>query len=90
MWTAGRDPRVWKDPETIDPTRFLDSDGDFDKKKAVDSLAFGGGKRRCTGEQLGRLERFTFFTRMMQRCRFETVSGREYSMDGVYSFNMEL
>ena len=44
--TMQKDPRVWRDPDTFDPSRFLVEDEDDPKKVRADMLhlaSFGGG-----------------------------------------------
>nr|AYV88868.1 cytochrome P450 oxidase CYP78A230 [Polygala tenuifolia] len=56
MWAITHDPRVWKDPLTFKPERFLVSDGgtDVDVRGGDLRLApFGAGRRVCPGKNLG-------------------------------------
>ena len=89
MWAVGRDERYWKDPNSFNPDRFLDSEGKFEKLKAVESLSFGGGKRRCVGEQLGKIQTFLTFTRLLQKCNFSKVPGEIYTFEAVYSLILD-
>jgi len=89
MWSVGRDPDVWRDPDTFDPTRFLDEDGMLNKTKAEDIFAFGAGKRRCLGELLARVESFILFAMMMQNVRLEKAPGVEYSLKGKFGLSLD-
>ena len=89
MYAVGRDPSVWQDADTFDPTRFFDADGKVDKSKGEDIFAFGGGKRRCLGEFVARQEAFVFFTMMFQRLRFEKVPGVNYDLNGKFGLAIE-
>ncbi|KAL3527830.1 hypothetical protein ACH5RR_012486 [Cinchona calisaya] len=52
VWTIGRDPNAWSDPEKFNPERFVGSDIDF-RGHDFQLLPFGSGRRGCPGIQLG-------------------------------------
>ena len=53
---ANRDPKVWDDPETFDPSR-----------KRMGHLAFGIGGHVCLGQSLARAELRTVFPSLFRR-----------------------
>lgn len=56
MWAITHDPRVWEDPQSFSPERFLASSGgqDVDVRGGDLRLApFGAGRRVCPGRSLG-------------------------------------
>lgn len=55
VWAMGRDPKVWDEPLSFKPDRFLGSNMDF-KGQDFELLPFGSGRRMCPGLPLGSLE----------------------------------
>jgi cytochrome P450 len=53
-WVLHRDERFWDDPEQFRPERFLD--GGRDDRPAYAYFPFGGGPRRCIGQQFAMTE----------------------------------
>ncbi|VDL85191.1 unnamed protein product, partial [Nippostrongylus brasiliensis] len=62
------DESIYPRPELIIPERHL-KDGQYIKDDRI--TAFSVGKRACLGENLARMEVFTFFATLMQKFRFE-------------------
>ena len=54
QWTIHRDDRFWDDPLTFSPDRFT-GDGE-DDRPAFAYFPFGGGPRRCIGQQFALVE----------------------------------
>ncbi|KAJ0248044.1 hypothetical protein HA466_0164120 [Hirschfeldia incana] len=52
VWTIGRDPKRWTDPEDFIPERFEDSSVDF-RGQHFDLLPFGSGRRVCPAMVMG-------------------------------------
>ncbi|PON33578.1 Cytochrome P450, E-class, group I [Parasponia andersonii] len=52
IWTIGRDPNVWTEPEKFFPERFVGSSIDI-RGRDFQLIPFGSGRRGCPGLQLG-------------------------------------
>jgi len=70
-----RNPIAFKDPNTFNPERFLDSSGKYVKNDF--NIPFGIGKRDCLGKSLALTETFLFFASLMQRYHFTTTTNPE-------------
>jgi cytochrome P450 len=60
------DERIFENPKTFDPERFIRNPSLADKV-----VPFGLGKRQCMGESLARLELFMIFVTLFQHFSFE-------------------
>ena len=69
------DPSHWRDPDSFDPTRFLDEEGSFICPATLSFLPFGGGQRGCLGQTLAKIEIFLSLTRVLQQFRLELPPG---------------
>ena len=52
VWTIGRDPILWENPNEFIPERFIGKDIDV-KGQDFELLPFGSGRRMCPGYSLG-------------------------------------
>ncbi|KAJ8383006.1 hypothetical protein SKAU_G00037840 [Synaphobranchus kaupii] len=68
LWSVHRDPTVWKDPDTFNPCRFLNENGQMLRRECF--IPFGIGRRVCMGEQLARMELFLILSGLMQAFTF--------------------
>ncbi|WAR19208.1 CP2J3-like protein [Mya arenaria] len=71
------DPKIWGDPETFRPERFLDDSGNIVRRDEF--MAFMIGKRSCVGESLAQMEMFLFLSALVQRFKFENPPGSKLS-----------
>ena len=65
----------WRDPETFDPTRFLDEDGGFICPSTFSFLPFGAGQRVCVGQVMAKMKIFLFISNVLQRFSFKLSPG---------------
>ncbi|XP_076936520.1 cytochrome P450 84A1-like [Bidens hawaiensis] len=52
-YAVNRDRNAWKDPNTFNPSRFLESGAPDFKGSNYEFIPFGSGRRSCPGMQLG-------------------------------------
>ena len=71
-------PKHWKDPETFDPTRFLDGEQSFICPATFSFIPFGAGPRGCLGQSLAKIEIFLFLAGLLQQFRFEWPPGSSH------------
>uniref|UniRef100_A0A6N2MPF4 Cytochrome P450 n=1 Tax=Salix viminalis TaxID=40686 RepID=A0A6N2MPF4_SALVM len=75
-WSIQRDPKVWDDPLSFKPERFLTG-----KTGAYKLMPFGLGRRSCPGEGLAyRLMTLTLGS-LIQCFEWDTVDGEEINVD---------
>ncbi|KAG8440308.1 hypothetical protein GDO86_006173 [Hymenochirus boettgeri] len=89
QWQVNHDPKLWKDPFTFCPERFLNADGTINKIEMEKVMVFGLGKRRCVGEAIGRMEVFLFLTTMLQQMHFFKHDGEKLDMSSHYGLTMK-
>ena len=73
LYHAMRDPKLFKNPDMFDPTRFIDENGKFVNNENV--IPFGVGKRYCLGQSLAEKEFFIFFTGLLQQFEIRHAPG---------------
>ncbi|XP_014664685.1 PREDICTED: cytochrome P450 2J6-like [Priapulus caudatus] len=66
LYTMQIDEGYWKNPDELNPDRFIDGSGKVIVKP--DSfMPFSLGRRNCIGESLGKMELFLFLTSILQK-----------------------
>jgi len=71
------------EPEKFIPERYLDENGEINKKVAERVIIFSLGKRSCTGETFGRQELFLLFTSIVREFNILPPEGRKAIRDEV-------
>jgi cytochrome P450 len=73
-WLLHRNPKLWDNPATFDPTRFIDGRSDAAQKFAY--LPFGGGPRFCIGANFALMEAVLLLATIVQRFQLHPVEQR--------------
>jgi cytochrome P450 family 2 subfamily U polypeptide 1 len=69
-----RDPKLWKDPDVFDPTRFLDDKGHVISPKNLPKfLPFSTGRRACVGRSLAEVELPFLFANLVHQFEFTSA-----------------
>ncbi|KAM9275339.1 cytochrome P450 1A4-like [Morus bassanus] len=90
QWQVNHDEKLWKDPSTFNPERFLNNAGtEISRTESDKVMAFGLGKRRCIGESIGRWEVFLFLATMLQQLEFSLRPGEEVDITPQYGLTMK-
>ncbi|KAH3697076.1 cytochrome P450 2C31-like [Dreissena polymorpha] len=70
MWYVHHDQKIWGDPWTFRPERFLDNEGNLlpmEHPLRKSWVIFGMGRRHCVGESLARSRMFLYMANMLQK-----------------------
>ncbi|GAB6027576.1 hypothetical protein CHUAL_001815 [Chamberlinius hualienensis] len=79
IWAVHMDPKLWKDPNIFDPSRFIDQSGHVFKPNHF--LPFSTGRRMCIGEVLAKTEIFLFLSSLLHR--FSLTIPEDYSVTDI-------
>jgi len=96
VWNLHRSPHIWEDADVFKPSRFDDAIpaqgpwGGYDGKNSglypnesaynFAYLPFGGGPRKCLGDQFALMEAVIALAMMLRRFEFSTKEGFEPGM----------
>ena len=69
LFTCGRDPKYFPNPETFNPHRWIQ---DKDKAHPFANIPFGFGPRMCYGRRIAELELYLLLVRVLQRFQLST------------------
>ncbi|NWW64438.1 CP1A5 protein, partial [Ifrita kowaldi] len=90
QWQVNHDEKLWKDPETFSPERFLSADGTkVNKEDGEKVLMFGLGKRKCIGETIARWQVFLFLATLLQQLEFSVCQGTKVDMTPLYGLSLK-
>ncbi|XP_067667946.1 cytochrome P450 2J5-like [Haliotis asinina] len=80
LLSVHHDPKLWPNPGTFNPCRFL-KDGKVHRGEYF--MPFSAGPRVCAGETLAKTELFLFFANLLQRFTFRKVEGATLNLEGM-------
>ena len=87
LYNVHHDPKVWEDPESFRPERFLkEEDGKMVVVKNENLVPFSTGKRVCLAESMAQTEFFLFLTGLLQNFDFvfaDDVPGMDHVDPGL-------
>ncbi|NXG42254.1 CP1A5 protein, partial [Psilopogon haemacephalus] len=90
QWQVNHDEKLWEDPLTFNPERFLSADGTkVNKDDGEKVLLFGLGKRKCIGENIARWEIFLFLSTLLQQLEFSVRAGEQVDMTPLYGLTLK-
>ncbi|KAJ8076753.1 hypothetical protein AAF712_000376 [Marasmius tenuissimus] len=77
VWSVGRDPEYFPDPETFNPQRWLTSEGKI--RDDIKSYPFGFGRRVCPGQHMATAS--TFINTAIQLWAFDVKEDPKSKID---------
>ncbi|KAF9262694.1 cytochrome P450 [Marasmius fiardii PR-910] len=77
VWSVGRDPQYFPDPETFDPQRWLSPEGKI--REDIKSYPFGFGRRVCPGQWIATAS--TFINTALQLWAFDIAEDSKEKID---------
>ncbi|NXT34082.1 CP1A5 protein, partial [Pelecanoides urinatrix] len=90
QWQVNHDEKLWKDPLTFNPERFLNAEGtEVNKADGEKVLVFGLGKRKCIGEPIARWQVFLFLSTLLQQLEFSVCDGKKVDMTPLYGLTLK-
>ncbi|XP_003209373.2 cytochrome P450 1A4 [Meleagris gallopavo] len=90
QWQVNHDEKIWKDPSSFKPERFLNAAGtEINKTEGDKVVIFGLGKRRCIGESIGRWEVFLFLSTILQQLEVSLAPGQQVDVTPQYGLTMK-
>ncbi|NWH42641.1 CP1A5 protein, partial [Fregata magnificens] len=90
QWQVNHDEKLWKDPLTFNPERFLNAEGtEVNKADGEKVLVFGLGKRKCIGEPIARWQVFLFLSTLLQQLEFSVCHGKKVDMTPLYGLSLK-
>ncbi|KAG8176958.1 hypothetical protein JTE90_015424 [Oedothorax gibbosus] len=81
-WSTHNDPDIYEDPETFNPSRFLDLNN---SRKPELPITFGVGKRSCVAENFTMLQVFIFLTTIIKNFHIKLVKDSQEKNEPAFS-----
>ena len=81
-WAVHHDERVWPDPDSFRPERWLDENGQYIFQQNG-FLPFSVGRRSCIGESFAKLELHMLTAMLIQRYILKPAPGKRINIECV-------
>ncbi|RDX85269.1 Cytochrome P450 76C4, partial [Mucuna pruriens] len=90
VWSMGRDPNIWNNPNSFVPERFLENEKDF-RGDDFGFIPFGSGRRMCPGIPLANRIVHTMLATLLFHFDWNLVNGgKSKDMDMTEKFGITL
>lgn len=89
VWTIGRDPEIWENPNEFCPERFVGKNIDV-KGQDFELLPFGSGRRMCPGYSLGLKVIESSFANLLHGYNWrlpENMSPKDLNMEEIFGLS---
>ncbi|XVF42859.1 hypothetical protein PTKIN_Ptkin01aG0399600 [Pterospermum kingtungense] len=97
MADMGMDPKVWEDPISFKPERFLSGDHNKDGEgfditgsKEIKMMPFGAGRRICPGYSLAILHLEYFVANLVWNFEWKAVDGNDVNLEEKHEFSVKM
>ncbi|VDP50826.1 unnamed protein product, partial [Soboliphyme baturini] len=87
IWAVHRDESIFECANEFRPERFVDINGNLDKKLATRVIPFGTGMRRCPGEEMAKKNLFLTLTNMVVNFKIEIDPDTPYRDTSECTYN---
>ncbi|EIW85506.1 cytochrome P450, partial [Coniophora puteana RWD-64-598 SS2] len=78
-WALSRDPDMFPDPETFEPQRWINADGELKPQSEIRNFIYGFGRRVCPGQYLA--NRSLFITTALLFWAFRVSEDPSHTID---------
>nr|XP_043618195.1 probable (S)-N-methylcoclaurine 3'-hydroxylase isozyme 2 [Erigeron canadensis] len=90
VWAINRDPKIWDDPLSFKPERFIGSKLSYNGKD-FEYIPFGSGRRMCPGEAMGSKTILLIMASLIRNFHVflpNHMNAKEINMDEAFEFVM--
>lgn len=86
MYAIHHDPKVWEEPETFNPDRWLTADEDQRKKMMKHWQPFSEGRRSCMGKDVAMMTIYSVCVEVLKKFHVGEASGKplDFGLDERY------
>ncbi|XP_055641293.1 cytochrome P450 306a1 [Toxorhynchites rutilus septentrionalis] len=81
LWAVHMNPKLWSDPGTFNPSRFLDDLGQYAAPSYF--MPFQTGKRMCLGDELARMILYLYTARLFWHFELDVCNRDSIDLTGI-------